>query len=388
MNCEKCGRLLREHPSAVIGYYPCACKRDERAKERARGKEEEPELQRPRAEPPEKRRKDVNGAAIVDAVDDENMGDDEQEDDKKRKQPHRRKSDRLEKANLLAILSLSAKQKRSDIVELVHKIRLEMAPSNQDWKGKAVVISRYENPVIDANKALVAIQGNAHGCHTCLTHIAADFTQPWIGDHIPPTELKKAVITKLEDTRWFKPHRDDGKRIVQVLFPQCDACAIKQSRLVKMLNDSPDKGGAIKNLDADEEKLLGGGTRISFYQNQTCILSSSARVSAAEGLIIQKLGQDAGCHSCGTMVPAHRWHADHCPPIAFHSPQVELAFRAFAISIPAFEARPQCPRCSHSQGGRMQDHMTLLRRLMAASGIKNYRGSANVDEDEEKRPDP
>jgi hypothetical protein len=37
-------------------------------------------------------------------------------------------------------------------------------------------------------------------------------------------------------------------------------------------------------------------------------------VTQPEGLAIQKEGIAKGCHSCGSRIPSHTYHADHLPP--------------------------------------------------------------------------
>jgi hypothetical protein len=143
-----------------------------------------------------------------------------------------------------------------------------------------------------------------------------------------------------------------------VLRPQCDVCSLSQAATVKRVNAEAAKGEK-PDLNALGERLLGVGNP----KHGHSLPASSSRVSPAEGNLVQTLGTRHGCHSCGTRFPASGYHADHCPPVCYTYSHVikilEYAKKNVKslddVEIPQdFELRPQCPRCSHEQGGKMQ----------------------------------
>jgi hypothetical protein len=236
--------------------------------------------------------------------------------------------------------------------ELKEKLEEEMNQTNTAWRGQAVKIDPTEDPVSDDHKKVVQAQGEANGCHTCLTKVSKDRDQPWIGDHIPPTNLASHV-------RALLPQANQN---TTVLYPQCDTCAEKQSALVKRLNDlqGPALAAAYANLSLGERKLLCGGRTDRMYWT----VSHGPTVTDAEGREVQRLGTRDGCHSCAptrNMIPKSKYHADHSPPVLLNMPAVRKIMSRLGLQPPTtYWALPQCPRCSHGQGGALSD---LRRRL-------------------------
>jgi hypothetical protein len=228
----------------------------------------------------------------------------------------------------------------------------ELSHSRDDWKGEGVQIRRHENPV--KNKPQVQAQGLRYGCHTCLTKLSTDNDQPWIGDHIPPTNLSAAARSTL------------GVPTTQatVLFAQCDLCAEEQSELVRKLNRLRGDAlvQAVANLRAEQRQLLlGGATKRAAGQY---VPSSGPKVSPAEGEQVQDLGEKYGCHSCATRRPKAKYHADHCPPVLMHLPTVHAVMRKIGMKPPtSYEAKPQCPKCSHNQGGSMSPLKKIITEI-------------------------
>jgi hypothetical protein len=181
-------------------------------------------------------------------------------------------------------------------------------------------------------------KGEEHGCHSCGTFIDQDSDQPWIGDHIPPTNLDENL----------KGNRET------FLHPQCSGCAHQQATLVKSVNST----GVLPKKGTLEYKLLFGGNS----SNKKRILSSGSKVTADEGEQIQELGTENGCHSCGTMFPASEYIADHFPPVHMYTPssmkiQEELGYDE--VDTDNLMLLPQCPKCSSNQGGTVS-HMKRL----------------------------
>lgn len=248
--------------------------------------------------------------------------------------------------------------------KLIRDILQEIDAGLPGWRGDQTSIARHENPVSKDNKRKVRIQGNKHGCHTCLTKIAIDHTQPWIGDHIPPTALPEQFKDMLRDNY---PRMSRGT----VLYPQCDSCATEQSSLVRAIQAETAmqwtaRISAMANTKA--ERLLTGGRR--HVGNST--IATGPAVSKGQSQDIQALGRKKGCHSCGTDLPALKYHADHCPPVVMHMPTVDAICAELEIDLPAYAAKPQCPKCSHQQGGRMSSIKAALSRAADTLGMPNY----------------
>jgi hypothetical protein len=153
--------------------------------------------------------------------------------------------------------------------------------SQAGWTGHGIVISRNQFSLTAKQREDVQGIGDAHGCHTCLTRLNVDRDQPWIADHIPPTELSAFAVKAYMPKTW------DGQTR---LYPQCHQCSHKQSAIVKSLKGkkavtTPFNRRLISNRSADPAK---------------CIFSTGPKVMANEGMAIQAIGRKHGCHSCGT----------------------------------------------------------------------------------------
>lgn len=239
----------------------------------------------------------------------------------------------------------------------------EMDPSRADWGGTPVEIDRYEDPVSPDHKLAVQAQGATFGCHSHdqFIRLELDTDQPWIGDHIPPTQLSLAARKAL-----------GVQDKVTVLFAQCDLCAELQSELVRRLNALSGTAltQAVSGLTAHQKKLLVGGLDAS-----TCsVPSSGPKVSSGEGSQVQNLGDThGGCHSCGRATPKSKYHADHCPPVLLHQPTAQQILAALGIDLPQkYYALPQCPKCSHEQGGSMARVKALLKLATVELKMPNY----------------
>lgn len=227
-----------------------------------------------------------------------------------------------------------------------------VSPTHRRWKGYGVAATRMQMVATDSQREEVNDIGKLHGCHSCLTKVDTDKNQPWIGDHQPPTELSGRARTALG----LPDEIYDG---TVKLRPQCDVCSISQAPTVKRINTEV-ASAAVPNLNALGRLLLGTVAP----KHAHCINASSSRVSASEGLAIQRLGEVHGCHSCKTLYPKDAYHADHCPAVCYTFSHV-IAILQYAkdnvtgcrkIAIgQTFELRPQCPSCSHEQGGKMNE---------------------------------
>lgn len=229
---------------------------------------------------------------------------------------------------------------RSELKKLIEE-ELKRNKSAPTWQGKGYPIARNQWGLDASMREEVNDQGVKHGCHTCLTKLEVDSDQPWIGDHIPPTELKYLQCMSLMSKDW------DGERY---LFPQCHTCSGKQSALVRALKNGKKQ---LSDLTATEKKLLGKGYR--FNSTKKCVESSGPKVTQTEGVLVQDIGSRSGCHSCGAKVPVTRYHADHTFPQEFCTHYMEELFAHLGLEYPkSWELRPQCPRCSGNQGGNMK----------------------------------
>ena len=247
--------------------------------------------------------------------------------------------------------------------ELRDLILEELDQSHHDWESEdpPLLIRRNQFSLTPAMREAAQWTGLKSGCHTCNSHIETDSNQPWIGDHNPPTKLsvRARVAFQIDDR-------------ITLLFPQCDVCSGKQSALVNKLNGKSTKQLEAYTWKSDEEKalIMGGKPRKPRY----CISSTGDKVSAAEGLQIQRLGTQNGCHSCDSRVPRFIYHADHIVPQEFCTSYMEQIFRRLDLDYPAeFELRPQCPRCSGAQGGRMSRISVLALNLADQTGETQYK---------------
>jgi hypothetical protein len=220
---------------------------------------------------------------------------------------------------------------------------LERNASDAGWKGKGVSVGLTTFSLTADLRAQVQAIGDVHGCHTCKTRLEIDRDQPWVGDHIPPTELSVA------NKKSIRPEWDSGT----YLFPQCHECSYAQSAVVRSLNG----GKNYADLDAKEKRLIGSGKRFNLNK---CVPSSGPKVTPTEGQQIQVLGSKNGCHSCHGKVPTTVYHADHTFPQEFCTNYMQDVFKDLGLTYPTtFELRPQCPRCSGNQGGKVKQIMEV-----------------------------
>jgi hypothetical protein len=202
----------------------------------------------------------------------------------------------------------------------------------------------------DLAKDMVQTIGADHGCHTCNSKIAVDANQPWIGDHQPPTKLSTAARAALG----FPAVAVYGAAGNVKLYPQCSACAARQSGLIKQINANP----AMARTPAENALL---GLVAGQFTRFTAVDAVSSSCSGPQGDLIQSQGQQHGCHSCPNTLPAQRYHADHNPPVWASTPSVrdvlKLAREKLGLRVRApdkYTYLPHCPRCSSAQGGGAQ----------------------------------
>jgi hypothetical protein len=229
---------------------------------------------------------------------------------------------------------------------------------------KSTIEYRYPDITTTINDEL----GKPYGCHTCNWKVEKDRDQPWVGDHIPPTELcplAREILACATTT---------------YLFPQCGDCAEKQSALVRKLNNmTRAELNAFEN-DLDESspeyRLINGGKapiEDDEDDDWNCVASTGSRVKPHQGLSIQGLGTRQYCHSCGSKYPVSRYIADHVFPKAFVTSGMKSLFLQLEIPWPTkFVLRPQCKRCSTNQGGHVGSIVTAAREYAKTLGIVIY----------------
>jgi len=244
-----------------------------------------------------------------------------------------------------------------DTSSLISLIKTELSESHPQWQGgKGVVLdmkSEYVNVSKD-HKVEVNALGAKYGCHTCNTILASDKDQPWVGDHIPPTNLSSSVLTDL-----------GFKSSTRFLYPHCDKCCELQSALVNALNSGKKSAST---LTSAERNLVTTG--LATY---TGVASSGSSVSQSEGLQVQALGDTHGCHSCGKKAAKEKYHADHCPPKEFYTSYMPQVMKTLGFNeITEFRAKPQCPKCSNAQGGYMNKVTAMAKEYARSIGIKVY----------------
>lgn len=248
--------------------------------------------------------------------------------------------------------------------------------SRGDWKGKGVVISFNQFSLTSKMKSDCNEQGTAFGCHTCPSHVEIDKDQPWVGDHFPPTELKdyaRAALDKLFGTKLLVSTKK------QILRPQCNDCSNQQAALVRKLNNMT-ASEIMKWLEKDEAELQWVLCLIQGVEppnNGNCIMASGAKVSDSEGKAIQLLGVRDGCHSDPThKYPVTKYHADHTWPQEFctnYMDQVMEKLGLIKYKPKQQELRPQCPRCSGNQGGKLSQISKLALAFAEANNITFYK---------------
>jgi ribosomal protein S18 acetylase RimI-like enzyme len=237
---------------------------------------------------------------------------------------------------------------------VVKRIAVELNQTRPGWGGTGTALDmrhEYER-CSSSTKAAVNVIGATHGCHTCGTIVATDADQAWIGDHIPPTGLRGSVCAALGFV---------GS--ARTLYPHCDACSEKQSALVNALNAGTKTVAA---LTTAERNLVTAGL------GTNGVASSGSVVTASEGQAIQAIGIADGCHSCGGRTVKDKYHADHCPPKEFYTKYMTDLLGVLGITLPAWVAKPQCPRCSNGQGGAMTALVRDAKQLARSFGITVY----------------
>jgi len=214
----------------------------------------------------------------------------------------------------------------------------------------------------DTERALVQQMGANFGCHTC-NQLVAVTPQHFIVDHIPPRGL-------------FNDPTAHG--ITYLFFPHCDVCAMKQAALVKAIRAVPHVLSQLRAWRGNRDAGILAGVRVvlqgaGFTAGQIALVLGGAGPGVAghggnptptdRTTINTPAGvAPVSCHSCGSTQALFIYHADHCPPKEFAmtswfptwiaslaaTPTVTLLQSLLARSF----FRPQCPGCSHSQGGR------------------------------------
>lgn len=261
----------------------------------------------------------------------------------------------------------------------------EVDATNPAWLGGFVPVECYfveaaSNQFIanETQRALVQQMGAAHGCHTCNKHIE-NTTQTFIVDHIPPRAIFSSNPTAAAITYRF--------------FPHCDECASKQSRLVQDIKDNnktllhelqkwcgqrsekelADIRRVLKGflLDEFQIKLLTGGSGPSYSGH-------GGDPTRADRERINNRTKPIACHSCDRQQALFIYHADHCPPKEFAmtywfknsirdlataddiEKEVKEIISKIEVNLARSFFRPQCPTCSHTQGGRCQHLVEIV----------------------------
>lgn len=254
-----------------------------------------------------------------------------------------------------AASSVAAMDIEDDLMTSVRRrILVELNQTRHGWGGAGTPLdmTREYFACLPATKAAVNVVGAAHGCHTCGTNVATDRDQAWIGDHIPPTGLYGSVRTALG---FVGPG--------QTLYPHCDDCAENQSALVNALNTGTK---TVAGLTTYERRLVTAGLATNG------VAATGPAVTATQGVQIQALGVAHGCHSCGRQNAKDKYHADHCPPKEFYTKYMQTLLPILGITLPAFVAKPQCPRCSNAQGGAMTALVRDAKQVARDVGITVY----------------
>ncbi len=208
-------------------------------------------------------------------------------------------------------------------------------------------------------RQLIQQMGEAYGCHTCNRRIA-DTPQNFIVDHIPP--------------RGFFENPTQSS-ISYRFYPHCDKCAAVQAALVSSASTAliqkmnqwagnPLTRGAMRTwlaengCSAKQIDLLTGGAGNS-------ITGHGGLPTSTDRTNINRLPGTIVCHTCQSPQASHIYHADHNPPVEFAMTNwFPTLINTLATTVPAAAQiqaalgnrffRPQCPYCSHRQGGRCQ----------------------------------
>jgi hypothetical protein len=107
------------------------------------------------------------------------------------------------------------------------------------------------------------------------------------------------------------------------------------------------------------------------------IRSSGPKVSTPEGFQIQQLGMRNGCHSDPShLYPADKYHADHIWPQELCTSYMEAVLNHLNLlqhKPTQQELRPQCPRCSGNQGGKLKQIADYAQQYAAQNNIVFYK---------------
>ncbi|MEM0923754.1 MAG: hypothetical protein AAGI13_11970 [Pseudomonadota bacterium] len=239
-----------------------------------------------------------------------------------------------------------------DLLSHKRKIREHLTLATKPgWIGWPVKLGGddFPKPVSRSQKNEINIIGMTYGCHTC--HGIAD--GPFIADHIPPRNLSPTLV-KAYWPSWNGNYR---------FFPHCNKCSALQSKLVRSIKRASKAGNPLPPLN--NAKLQ------SFIMDQRAALSITGQKGnskKAQKEAIQKLGMSKGCHSCGNKKSGSRFIADHYPPQEFGTAYMGEAIRLLKLRKPEWQLRPQCSKCSNSQGGTVSSLVTKVRTTMKALG--------------------
>ena len=230
--------------------------------------------------------------------------------------------------------------------------------TNPGWRGHGIDVRRNQFSLTPDLREQVQEIGRQHGCHTCLTRLEIDSDQPWVGDHIPPTKLTARDKAKIMGPSWR------GKTY---LYPQCHECSHQQSAIVDALKRGRMRFETLKR----RQKELIGAVRTDGADR---VRSSGPKVTADEAQAIQDVGVREGCHSCGTRYPVTTYHADHSFPQEFCTSYMEAVFKNLGLEYPdTFDLRPQCPRCSGHQGGKIKQIRDEAMKYATAQRLPVYK---------------
>ncbi len=245
-------------------------------------------------------------------------------------------------------MNKKAKEKK----RLKRLIEAQLNQTHRHWTGTGLKIRRNQFSLRPDQRVHVQGIGKVHGCHTCRTKLESDKNQPWVGDHIPPTNLSSSA----------KLAQKCRKEVY--LFPSCHSCSNQQAALVRQLKNNP-----TKKLTARERKMIHGGRK-----SDRGIRTYGTKVSVYEGVLIQDLGEREGCHICGTKYPVDTYISDHTFPQELCTTYMEQVFDLLDLDYPTqFELRPQCTRCSSNQGGKVLQVRMLAMKFARENGITVYK---------------
>jgi hypothetical protein len=142
------------------------------------------------------------------------------------------------------------------------------------------------------------------------------------------------------------------------------------------------RSGRRRELHGEQKRLLGAARGLGDPGHEKGIDAVSVKVSESQGFSIQAFGVLHGCHTCGTRYAKDRYHADHDPPVFFSFTQTQKILKYANEKIEdlkgtldlkeEFVLKPQCPRCSHEQGGRvsaLKGQVETLAQKLSARGL-------------------